>query len=143
MASGWLAAAAGVTALSVGGCAAPAAKLGPVDGRFDGTYVGTRVQDPACGTDSQGIRFEVQGRQIAVRSRRRTRRLDGSVDANGNFSMSDPNAQRQVVGTLADGRLEASETVAGSGGHWHFSEPDNAMAQPCVWRFSATRLTAN
>ncbi len=134
---------AGLVAIGVVGCAAPAGKLGPIDGRFDGTYVGTRVQDPACGTESQGIKFEVLGRQIAVQSRRRTRRLDGSVDVNGNSSMTDPKAQRQVVGTLADGKLEASETVAGSGGHWHRSEPDDPMAQPCVWRFSATRLTAN
>ncbi len=133
-----LARAVALLALALAGCAAPARAL--PDGSLDGAYVGTRSEDPSCGTQTESVRFDVAGARISAHSRQKHRRLEGTVAADGTIALADPSGGRQVSGSVGGGRLQATEAVSGSANQRHRkSSVDSPTALPCLWRFDAVR----
>ena len=121
-------------------CAAAGVHNAAADGRFDGTYVGTRSQDASCGNERHSITFHVLDGGVSVHSRHKRRRLAGTVSPDGQLALSDPTGGRQISGSVSGVRLEAIEQITPSEGSKHRkSGLDDPTATPCLWRYEAIR----
>lgn len=126
-------------ALTLAGCAAPQ-PLSPPDPARDGTYVGTRTQDPACGIETHRIVLQVAGTRIAVHSRHASQDLAGTINPDGGFALQDGDGKRHIDGLIRDGHLVATEPDAPGNVRRHRrSGGDDPTALTCTWRYEATR----
>lgn len=90
-------------------CAAPEAPLHA----FDGVYEGTRTPvsgGQACGVQ-EAVGFEVSGNHVWLRTRRKHRAIDGTVDPDGQLSMTTENGDHQISGSIVRDRLSGTEST--------------------------------
>lgn len=132
-----------VAVASVSACATqgPAA---PPTTRFDGIYEGTQIPDSGeqgCGAGVHSVRFEVAGTRVWIHTHHRHRRLDGTVDADGQVAMRDGNGTHTVTGTIVGDRFTAVENRTRSGKK-HTSLLDSYQESGCTMRIDATHKTA-
>ena len=127
-------------ALAMSACAARPAAPDPEVVRLDGVYRGTETTE-ATGADCAGsvrpVQFRVADGHVWNHRHSRHQSMEGNVDGAGRVTMQDESGQRQLSGTISDGRFTASETTAP--GHSRSSPLQADEALSCLSRIEATR----
>ncbi len=136
-----LASLAGALLAGVSACAAPPDRALLPNGGLDGRYAGSRMEDPACGTDVHAVDFVVSGSAITVYSRHKHDRYSGTVGINGQITLQSTYGQSQIVGSIGNGQLTANETI-GVSGHKKRTRTglDDPLALQCTWHYQASRV---
>lgn len=105
---------------------------------FDGVYRGTRTPDVGssqCGFQS-AVSYEVSGSHVWLRTHKKRRFIDGSVDPRGQFLMTDESGAHRIAGTIVGGHLTGTETA--SPHHHRRSRMDTEPGAVCLAQIDAT-----
>ena len=131
-----------VAALALNACSSHLDRAVAVGTRYDGIYTGTVTEDPACGTETRSIAFQVAGGAVSAHGGHRRSRLAGSVSFDGQVDLQNALGGNPVIGSISNGTLIARETAAGPSNRKHTrSALDDPMALPCVWSYEASLET--
>lgn len=119
-------------------------RTGPSVVRFDGVYRGMQTSapygGPGCPAVSKAVHFDVAEGRILTDKHNRHRRMEGTVDPDGSVAMQDDRGQRQVFGTILNGRFTASETSPASSRGSSYVRINGATS--CTTQIDATRASA-
>ena len=130
--------AAGAVALALAACAAPSAAR--PDGHLDGTYVGHRTIDAACGTRTENVTFYVDGNIISNGNRHKRHRLEGTVSTDGQFALHDLSDSRHIEGSITGTMLVATEPDGHSTKkNYKALATYDPLGDTCMWRIEAVR----
>ncbi|MCQ8240176.1 hypothetical protein [Rhizosaccharibacter radicis] len=124
-------------------CSAP--RPDPSLHRFDGTYRGSATpatgNNPNCDGDTKRVHVVVSDGRAEVPSRHRHRRMDGTVDAEGQITLREYSGDRVLNGHIAGDALTGTEMEGGS--PHGVTARVRAGAGSCTYWVQATRTAGS
>ena len=124
--------------VATGACDPRQVTLDPALAAYDGIYRGTETPDQlggACAGGGGGLKFTVSEGQITQETHRKSRRLTGTVGADGTVAMQNGNGNRRLSGSIQDGVFDATEI----NGNTSPNDPFASAAPPCTSTLRAVR----
>ncbi|TLU72621.1 hypothetical protein [Lichenicoccus roseus] len=113
--------------------------LDPTLAQYDGIYRGSETPEAlggACAGVSGGtLKFTITEGQITLQTHRKSRRLGGTVGADGSVTMQNGDGSRHLTGSIQDGVLTGTEI----NGNTTRNDPYASAAPPCSSILRAVR----